>query len=157
MESKITSYLFYMGLIAAVLAAVLTTVVFRSSFEEQRVIELSSTAGLLAKSYTQLENKEDILRYADDTLRLTLVEADGTVVCDSDADAAALENHADRPEIAQALASGAGSSVPCRSISITTRCVWRTGEFCVWGLSGTIFFICSVRPILTLCWECVRF
>lgn len=111
MESKITSYLFYMGLIAAVLAAVLTTVVFRSSFEEQRVIELSSTAGLLAKSYTQLENKEDILRYADDTLRLTLVEADGTVVCDSDADAAALENHADRPEIAQALASGAGSSV----------------------------------------------
>ena len=29
MESKITSYLFYMGLIAALLAAVLTTVVFR--------------------------------------------------------------------------------------------------------------------------------
>lgn len=111
MESKITAYLFYMGLIAAVLAAVLTTMVFRSSFEEQRVDELSSTASLLAKSYIQLEDKQEILRYADDSLRLTLVDADGRVLCDSDVDAAALENHADRPEIAQAFGSGVGHSV----------------------------------------------
>ena len=111
MEHKITCYLFYMGLIAAVLATVLTALVFRSSFEEQWVDELSRTAGLLAKSYTPLEDKEDILQYADDSLRLTLVDADGRVLCDSDADAASLENHADRPEIMQAFETGTGSSV----------------------------------------------
>ena len=65
MESKITSYLFYMGLIAAVLAAILTTTVFRSSFEEQRLEELSGTARLLAKSYERLADKQEILQYAD--------------------------------------------------------------------------------------------
>ena len=111
MEHKISCYLFYMGLIAAVLATVLTAFVFRSSFEEQWEDELSRTAGLLAKSYAQLEDKEDILQFADDSLRLTLVDVDGRVLCDSDADAAMLENHADRPEIMQAFETGAGSSV----------------------------------------------
>lgn len=111
MESKITSYLFYMGLIAAVLAAILTTTVFRSSFEEQRLEELSGTARLLAKSYERLADKQEILQYADESLRLTLVDTEGRVLCDSDTDVAALENHAGRPEIAQALESGTGRSV----------------------------------------------
>lgn len=36
-------------------------------------------------------------------LRMTIVAADGTVLADSDADPAQMENHADRPEIATAL------------------------------------------------------
>lgn len=42
--------------------------------------------------------------------RLTLIDADGTVLFDSDADPAQMENHADRPEIIQAIAEGAGES-----------------------------------------------
>ncbi|MGZ5095973.1 MAG: ATP-binding protein [Burkholderiales bacterium] len=47
-------------------------------------------------------------------VRVTLVRPDGTVAGDSEVDAARLpkiENHGDRPEVMQALASGEGSSV----------------------------------------------
>ncbi len=43
-----------------------------------------------------------------DGLRLTWVDADGTVIYDSNADAASMENHASREEIAQALETGSG-------------------------------------------------
>ncbi|MDD2587379.1 MAG: ATP-binding protein [Atopobiaceae bacterium] len=42
--------------------------------------------------------------------RVTLVAVDGTVLYDSLADAASLLNHLDRPEVAEALADGTGSS-----------------------------------------------
>ena len=42
--------------------------------------------------------------------RLTLIDADGTVLFDSEADPAAMENHADRAEVRQALAEGTGQS-----------------------------------------------
>lgn len=41
-------------------------------------------------------------------LRLTLIAHDGTVLADSEADPAALDNHAGRPEVAQALAGNEG-------------------------------------------------
>jgi len=43
-------------------------------------------------------------------LRITLIEADGAVFGDSHEDPAGRENHADRPEVIEALATGAGSS-----------------------------------------------
>ena len=42
--------------------------------------------------------------------RLTLIDTDGTVLFDSEADPAAMENHADRAEVRQALAEGTGQS-----------------------------------------------
>ena len=53
----------------------------------------------------------DYLKAVDtDRFRLTWVAADGTVLYDTQADAAGLENHAGRTEIAQAMQSGSGSS-----------------------------------------------
>lgn len=43
-------------------------------------------------------------------LRLTIVGSDGAVLADSDTDPAAMENHADRPEIAAALQGGTGTA-----------------------------------------------
>jgi two-component system phosphate regulon sensor histidine kinase PhoR len=42
--------------------------------------------------------------------RITLIDADGTVLADSEADPATMENHLTRPEVIQALAQGSGSS-----------------------------------------------
>ena len=42
--------------------------------------------------------------------RLTIIGADGTVLADTDSDAAALENHASRPEVEQAAATGTGET-----------------------------------------------
>ena len=44
-------------------------------------------------------------------LRVTVVQKDGVVLADSEADPRSMENHAGRPEIQRALASGVGSSV----------------------------------------------
>ena len=53
----------------------------------------------------------DYLKAVDtDRFRLTWVAVDGTVLYDTQADAAGLENHAGRTEIAQAMQSGSGSS-----------------------------------------------
>lgn len=44
-------------------------------------------------------------------VRVTFLSADGAVLGDSEADASAMENHASREEVAEALASGEGSAV----------------------------------------------
>lgn len=45
-----------------------------------------------------------------DTYRLTLIAADGTVLADTKADAAQMENHAEREEVSEALQTGSGAS-----------------------------------------------
>ena len=50
-------------------------------------------------------------RLRNKNLRITWVDADGSVIYDNDTDAAALENHSDRPEISEALKEGEGESV----------------------------------------------
>lgn len=50
-------------------------------------------------------------RLAASGVRVTLVTADGLVVADSQSDPQTMENHADRPEIVQAMAAGSGSSI----------------------------------------------
>jgi two-component system phosphate regulon sensor histidine kinase PhoR len=55
--------------------------------------------------------------------RLTGVDADGTVIFDSHADAVAMENHADREEIKEALVSGTGSSTR-QSSTLTDQTIY---------------------------------
>ncbi len=43
--------------------------------------------------------------------RITLIAADGTVLGDTKADPATMGNHADRPEVLDAVAAGVGKSV----------------------------------------------
>lgn len=52
-----------------------------------------------------------LLRLKNKNLRITWVDADGSVLYDNDTNAAVLENHSDRPEISEALSSGEGESI----------------------------------------------
>lgn len=45
------------------------------------------------------------------SLRVTVILPDGTVVCESDEDPRDMENHADRPEIIEAIKEGSGTSI----------------------------------------------
>ncbi len=58
---------------------------------------------------TELEGIEFLDALEAQDYRITWVAADGTVLFDTDADASAMENHADREEIREALESGTGS------------------------------------------------
>lgn len=56
-----------------------------------------------------LDNACYVLQTSDPTLRVTIIDTEGVVLCDSEAVAKAMENHADRPEISEALAGDRGS------------------------------------------------
>ena len=91
---------------------------FGSVQESQLKDELS-----LAASATQQLGKGYLEKLNADRYRLTWVNADGTVIYDSHVDAATMENHADREEIREALASGTGSSTR-QSSTLTEQTIY---------------------------------
>lgn len=78
-------------------------------FETQLSDELRNELEYLAPN-VERDGLGYLERLGDGQNRLTLIDADGTVLFDSDADPAQMENHADRPEVIQAIAEGAGES-----------------------------------------------
>jgi two-component system phosphate regulon sensor histidine kinase PhoR len=85
-----------------------------SAFTEGQLDQVESTANVaavgmpsdLADLDAWVEESSDVGGY-----RFTVIDSDGVVLADSHADAATMENHADRPEVAAALAGGAGQEV----------------------------------------------
>ena len=108
MEEKITLNLFYMGLIAAILAVFCSGLTFYDAYQNQVQEDLAQQGALIAAACSSEE--ADLSRFADSGLRITLIEADGTVLYENQADPGAMENHLDRPEVQEALKSGSGSA-----------------------------------------------
>ena len=77
----------------------------------------------LAAEATQRLGESYLENLDSDRCRLTWVSPDGTVLFDSHADAAAMENHADREEIREALVSGTGSSTR-HSSTLTEKTIY---------------------------------
>ena len=77
----------------------------------------------LAAEATQQLGEKYLENLDSDRYRLTWVAHDGTVIFDSHADAAAMENHADREEIKEALVSGTGSSAR-QSSTLTEQTIY---------------------------------
>ena len=101
--------------LTAVLAVLLTAslVVFAMyhAYEGSMAQELRQEAGYIARA---LEMAGDDLAYFQDfhsDNRITLIHPEGTVIYDSAADAAQMENHAERPEVVQAISEGSGESI----------------------------------------------
>ena len=122
MTSKIMKSILSVAI--AVLMASLTIITgilypyFGSVQESQLKDELS-----LAASATQQLGKGYLEKLNADRYRLTWVNADGTVIYDSHVDAATMENHADREEIREALASGTGRSTR-QSSTLTEQTIY---------------------------------
>jgi len=97
--------------IAVLLASIIIIIGFLYPyFSNVQVSQLKDELSLASEAVQQLG--ESYLKNLDsDRYRLTWVNADGTVIFDSHADAGAMENHADREEIKEALVSGSGSSI----------------------------------------------
>ena len=110
----------------------MTSKIFRSTVLVAVVVILSSLSvvmGLLYNHFTQVQvaQLKDELSLAvtgaeqygnaflenveADRFRLTWIDADGTVLFDTQADQTAMENHANREEIREAMATGFGNAV----------------------------------------------
>lgn len=110
MKERISFNLFYIGLLSAIIAMVVTAGAFRSSAEKQTKIDLKEEAGLFAKFYPHLVDKNELKRFSSNTLRVTLISSEGVVLVESDADSSYMENHLSRPEVVKAIKTGSGES-----------------------------------------------
>lgn len=92
-------------------------------FENVRELQLDRELSLAAEAV--MESGIGYLeRLETDDLRLTLVDTDGTVLYDTNANAAAMENHANREEIREAFVSGTGESSRYSS-TLTEKTIYR--------------------------------
>ena len=97
--------------VVAVAMLVFSACVFQMSAVDDAHDMLAQEVRLFADTLSDSEDPAARLAsYSLDNIRVTVVEPDGEVSFDSFTTAGELENHADRPEIQQALETGTGSS-----------------------------------------------
>ena len=97
------------GVVVLLAALTLVVGVLYSYFGRVQESQLRDELSLAAVGVTQ--SGEGYLRQLEsDQYRITWVAADGAVLYDTQADASAMENHAQRQEVRQALAYGEGES-----------------------------------------------
>jgi two-component system phosphate regulon sensor histidine kinase PhoR len=103
-SSCLTSFLVLVTTIALIMGALF------HFFEEQIQKELENEAGYLSQAVekTGIHFFDGFEKQAN---RVTLVDADGKVLFDSDAEVEKLDNHADREEINAAMKNGTGKSI----------------------------------------------
>jgi two-component system phosphate regulon sensor histidine kinase PhoR len=96
----------------------------RATFEQLATIARFARARPPEFPSLASEQSEDLDRLnhwaaevGSDVARVTVIRADGRVLADSQSDAQSMENHADRPEVQEALAKGEGRSVR-RSVTL---------------------------------------
>ena len=95
----------------AIVVTAASAVLFQGAFFADEHEQLAGECATLCSLLDQTNNDEEVLASLElGQLRATLVAPDGNVLYDSRAAASTLPNHADRPEIAQALADGEGFS-----------------------------------------------
>ena len=122
MTSRIFKSILSAAIVVLVASLIIITGVLYQYFGNVQEEQLKDELSLAASAVTQLG--ENYLEGLDsDRYRLTWVAADGTVLFDSHADAASMENHADREEIKEALISGTGSSTR-QSSTLTEQTIY---------------------------------
>lgn len=110
MIEKIFRFTFLTTLFALVATMVFVIGILFNTFENQIWTEVESEAGYIAQA-VENEGVSFLEGLYNTDRRITLVNPDGTVVFDNQADAASLDNHAERQEIKQAMETGTGMSV----------------------------------------------
>ncbi|MGN0538084.1 MAG: ATP-binding protein [Acutalibacteraceae bacterium] len=109
MENKINAHIFVMGLLTIILTLLFSLATFFYVLEVQNNEYLKYIANTVSDVYEHLDNTNDLADFADDNIRITLIGSDGTILFESEADIDKMENHLERPEVAQAIEKGTGS------------------------------------------------
>ncbi|MFQ5665444.1 MAG: ATP-binding protein [Candidatus Binatia bacterium] len=126
--------LFFSPYLLAVVAAVLAVVLYADRALEQHHLhtladevlrEAQLAANALPWGARGAEFDRSCRQLAPDpSVRITVIESDGTVLCDSQAVSSRMENHLRRPEVQQALQRGTGQNVR-RSVTTGQQLFYR--------------------------------
>lgn len=108
MKKRINTELVLIAAVAIILTGIFATVTYYSIFQKEVFGSLKTCAHVLAQTMP-----EDLQEYElmDRDLRITVVDSDGTVRMDSNANIGDMANHGDRPEIVEAFSAGEGEEV----------------------------------------------
>lgn len=110
MNKKIFRSSFFTTFLVLVAAIVLIMGILFDLFENQIQLEAATEAEYLARA-VENEGADFLSEFNGTDRRITLIDADGNVLFDNQTNADALDNHAEREEIRQAMESGKGMSI----------------------------------------------
>lgn len=112
MKKKINSRFFIITALAISLTLVMTTFVFYELFKKEVLDNLRNYAYLMADmGMFSDEGKYELKSNPNDNLRVTVINTDGSVLYDNNANAGEMDNHSERPEVVKALKDGEGESI----------------------------------------------
>ena len=111
MRKKINTELVLIAAVAIILTSIFATFTYYRIFETEVFGSLRTCAHVLAESIPDDESDLGDYPVVDEDLRITLIDADGTVLMDTNADIGGMSNHGERPEIKQAFLSGEGKDM----------------------------------------------
>ena len=110
MRQRIFWNIFLSSLIAALLLGGVILFAQYRAFEKLVFDDLAGTCAYVESGLLSAGDEQAYLKSLPSSDRLTLINADGTVIFDSKSDASKLENHANRPEVIAAEKDGVGTS-----------------------------------------------
>ena len=109
MTKKIFQSIFIVALVVLLASIGIATSFLYDHFNTSQVKRLKAELSLVADTVNEV-GVEYFENFDSTVFRFTVVDADGTVLYDTQVNASEMENHADREEIAEAFKSGTGSS-----------------------------------------------
>lgn len=108
MRKKINKELVLIAAVAIILTSIFATFTYYHIFQEEVFGSLETCAHVLTAASSGTTDAWEQQRFSDKTIRITVVDTDGAVLMDSNADIGGMSNHGDRPEIAEAFETGEG-------------------------------------------------
>ncbi len=109
MTKRIFRSIFLVALVIVLAATVLIMSILYGYFNEETHQQLQAQTDLAAQAVA-VQGETYLQRVTTENYRITWIAADGTVLYDTDANTSQMENHLDREEVQEALASGYGAS-----------------------------------------------
>ena len=109
MTGRIFKTIFGSAMLVLLLSLVLFVSILHGYFEDQVFAEMGSEANYITQGIEKIGF--DYFNGLDSTNRITYIASDGTVLYDSVADPATMENHSDREEVIAAHKTGTGTSL----------------------------------------------
>lgn len=111
LKKKINIQLTGIATIAILLTLMLAGTIFYNLFQEQVMEDLKVSARLLESMEAEEFEEKEVRELNLEKLRITLINPDGSVEYDTNAQIGEMNNHGDRPEVAEAFKTGEGSAV----------------------------------------------
>lgn len=111
MKRKINVQLLGIATVAILLTLLVVGGIFYELFQKQVMEDLKITAHLLENMDAVSLEEEDVNELNLENLRVTLINSDGKVKYDSNAQIGKMDNHSTRPEVQEAFETGEGHAI----------------------------------------------